>query len=174
MVILITHGVSELVPVMHPPFSSSNTGGNLLPAFVDGLLSVNGLTIVDGFESSYTRRTPREFLEARWQMDQAASFSRDPRRYRARMQKAFALWIDPGQRWDDADEDANYFSPSNLENALHWALRCSDRYVWLYTESVNWFRDVPMPNDHVPSAAYDRALAASRAPHDPRWLPEGK
>lgn len=173
LLILITHGVSELVFGVDPPYSQTNTRGSLLPAFVDGMLSVNGPTIVDGFESSYYHRTPRDFLEGSWRMDEAAKFSRDPERYRKRMKKGFGVWTEAGRPWNSTDETANYFSPVNLENALHAALRCSDGYVWLYTETLNWVR-MPItnrPNHQVPSAAYDKAITASRDPHDPLWLP---
>jgi hypothetical protein len=172
LTIMITHGTSELLPLVPPPFSPTNTAGSLLPAFLDGFLSVEGPEIVDGHESSYFSRAPREFLEGVWQMDESAEFSRDPALYRRKMIKGFAVWIDPWRKWDPKNENANYNSPETLENVLHWALRSSDHYVWLYTESVNWFRGMPAPTyQHEPSAAYDKALRDCRAPHDPRWLP---
>jgi hypothetical protein len=170
MAIIIPHGPSELLLVTHPPYSPQNTRGSLVPAFVDGMLSVDGPKVIDGYESSYMYRTPREFLEGDWQMNETAAFSRNPELYRKKMGKGFGVWIDAGDTWNAKNQNANYFSPANFENALHWALQ-KGSYVWIYTNRVNWLRGMTFPKLFQPSAAYDEAIKNSRLPHDPTWLP---
>jgi hypothetical protein len=171
MTLMLTYTPAQFSSLRGSPVFSQAYTGSLLPAFVDGLLQVDGITVVDGFEKSYGYRTPRDFALGAWQMEDAARYSRDPQRYRQKMKKAFALWADYNLKWETEDETRNHLSPVNMENALHWALRNSDGYVWLYTESLDWFRGI-VKGDHVPSAQYDKAFVDSRAPHSQNWLPQ--
>ena len=63
------------------------------------------------------------------------------------------------------DPGSNYFSPANLTHALHYALRLSSKYVWLYQErGVTWREDGTPPE-------YWEAIKAARQPQDPLYVP---
>jgi len=114
-------------------------------ALLDGLLdAATGRThIVDGYELSYGFKDPLQFDDARRLFDTGVlPIVADPRRYRARMQLGFGLWLDYDWRrqgWSRADHSSNYFTPDQLGRSLSEALRASDEYVWVYSETPRWW-----------------------------------
>ena len=134
----------------------------LLPPFLDGLLegAPETVTLVDGFEFSYGFRREFEFVHGRWLMRHWAprlSGLRD--RHRPLMRVGYGLWLDYQWRsrgWHPAEPGRNHFTPEGFAEALHLALRHTDRYVWVYTEQPNWWTGKNL------SPAYRNALGAAR------------
>jgi hypothetical protein len=139
-------------------FASSigTDGGELLVPFLEGLAAAQGCHVYDGCEPAYPYRTLRRFLEAEEKMRQGSRV----------LGHGFALWVNhPAGPFDTVHPEGNYFSPEALAHALHYALRVSDKYVWLYREGNLGF----WPGDTPPG--YYEAIRKAREPQDPTWVP---
>jgi len=126
---------------------------SLLPAFYDGFLEAmqRGGCLVDGYEYSYGYKKREEFADAYTQIHKTSlRFTGSPDLYRTRVRAGFGLWIDRDQKFD-------YFSPQEFKNALRNALEVSDRYVWIYGQSLLFF-----PPSRIPSTFIDAMAAARR------------
>jgi len=113
----------------------------LLVPFADGLLEGAGprATIIDGGEGAYDYTLNRRFVAMRDRIRDTADLSAVPKLYKDRMNVAFGLMLDFGfhsRGWhtDPKDFHRNHFTPIDFGNALHFALRNSDRYAWVYSE----------------------------------------
>ena len=139
----------------------------LLAPFLDGVLETarGGARVVDGFELSYGFREPAQFDDARRLVTAGALPVVGAREaYRSRLRLAFGIWVDYDWRrrgWSQADASRNYLTPEALERVAAAALRASDEYVWIYSETPRWWgaasADARMPT------AYDAALRRARA-----------
>ena len=56
-------------------------------------------------------------------------------------------------------------TPEGLAHSLHYALRLSDKYVWLYAEDDLTFWPEATPGE------YYGAIKQAREPQDPGWIP---
>ncbi len=175
--------------------STSDATVPLGSAFVDGMLEGSGpaATLVDGMESAYPVQRYDSFVKLRQftEKDNAGK-SKVPELLKRRVSYGFGLWVDfesratgpfAGWRTDDPKEfELNYRSPARLEHSLHYALKTSDRYVWLYTQHTQWLfcpeargKDNPAlreqsqcplcPHGEMPRAYLD-AFGNCRKPHD--------
>jgi len=148
----------------------ADTPYGLLAPFVDGLLAgAHGRArLVDGYELSYGFTDRRQFEHARGLFDTGVlPIVGDPRRYRDCMQVGFGLWLDYDWRrngWSAEDTSKNYYAPASFEQALRSALRASDGYVWVYSETPRWWNRVA-PSARVPDG-YASALRRARAARD--------
>ncbi|NLC58438.1 MAG: hypothetical protein GX774_16515 [Armatimonadetes bacterium] len=157
----------------------------LIPAFVDGLIAEAkpGFVVVDGYETAYGYRHARQYAEGRKQMKEIArKDSRHPDRFARHVQAGFAVWPD---NWNGAprhqrlsfnadDPLGNYYTPDELAHATHNALAYSDRYVWVWTESINFWKgwvwvypagDTPVEKPIPPG--FLEALVRARQSHVP-------
>ena len=71
-----------------------------------------------------------------------------PEHYRRKVKAGFGLWV-------DYRKQPNYFTPEEFQRAVTSALKVSDGYVWIWSETVGFF-----PPKIEPS--YIKALAAAR------------
>ena len=139
----------------------------LLAPFLDGLLdAARGRTrVVDGYELSYGFREPAQFEDARRLVTidlLPLVGARDA--YRARLRLGFGVWVDYDWRrrgWSASATADNYLSPEALERVVTAALRASDEYVWVYSETPRWW-GATTAAARMPEA-YDRALRRARA-----------
>ncbi len=130
--------------------------GPLLMPFLEGIASVKGCRVYDGCEPAYPYRTLRRFLEAAEKM-RAGSRT---------IGTGFGLWVNHhGFPFDPKRPEGNYFSPDALAHALHYALRLSDKYVWLYREEP-----LTLWPDGTPPGYYE-AIKRARQPQQPGWVP---
>jgi hypothetical protein len=116
--------------------------------------------IVDGYEASYGYKEWVQFLEGYHQIkNQALEISRAPMQYRLHVDAAFGVWMDCNSHknpWNTEDFSKNHFSPQAFQKALHYALKASDKYVWVRTERVNWWTGEKIPQE------YEEALTKAR------------
>ena len=145
-------------------------GYGLLAPFLDGVLdAARGRSrVIDGYELSYGFREPRQFDDARRLVEQGVLpmvGARDA--YRARVGVGFGIWLDYDWRrrgWSATELQSNYLTPEGLERVTAAALRASDEYVWIYSETPRWWNaatpDVRMPQPYA--AALVRARDATR------------
>ena len=154
--------------------ASSDYG--VLAPFADGLLEAAcpRATLIDGCEDTYPFTLNRRFADARATIENARDTSAVPDLYVQKMKIGFGIMLDyeyPLYGWHAKPRDfgRNHFTPRDLENALHFAMRNSDRYVWIWNEfkgAVFWKShrdDSAAPN--VPEA-YIQAIRRARDPRD--------
>jgi hypothetical protein len=171
--LLMLHGYSYFSPVSsHADITRpenvliGHTWG-LLPAFFDGLWDEadSRTRIIDGSERSYFFERPDQFLSA------AATVRRGvlpfvaaelQEKYGRQVQVAQPVYLD----WIFGKFTASWPSVVNglrgdqraqlAEHHAYHALRNADRYVWSYSEKMNWWTD-----EHVPPGA-ESALRSAR------------
>jgi hypothetical protein len=140
----------------------------LLVPFLDGALGAAGdqIRFVDGQEGSYSFKVPSEFEGAYNKMKTAVlPFVSDQQKYAKHYGFGFGIWMDydwRGKGWDVHDLKKNFFTPESFEQSVTAALRRSDEYVWIYTETPKWWAGDKAATDKLP-AAYEKALARARA-----------
>ena len=146
-------------------------GYGLLPYFIDGLLETasDRTTIVDGWEKSYGYRFDDAFRRARETVKQTnRRYTADARAYDRHVQVGFGIWADFGSRgsgrgWHRSQVDKNYFTPVEFEWSVRHALNHTDRYVWIYSERLDWWRGERVHPEYA---------AALRRARQPRELDE--
>lgn len=121
----------------------------LLPFFLDGILEAASpdTLIIDGWEFSYGYKSEKQFQEARSTIYRniEGRSSLSPRA-RQRYQCSFGLWLDNRKIWENDTIDKNYFTPEEFSASLRFAMKYTDRYVWVYSEKANlWNGKVPKP-----------------------------
>ncbi len=123
----------------------------LLPAFLNGMLEAAGdaVTIVDGNEPAYYYTKRVQYFDVYHHIRQRALVFVDPTlwsRYQLQVQAGQALYIDQyfGLRTNvktyghymTQEERAKWF-----EHNVYWALTSTDKYVWCYSERMNWWQN---------------------------------
>lgn len=125
------------------------TGSGLLTAFIEGMIDAAGetTTLVDAFEASYTYTQEAEFLAAyKLIKDFTRDFyARNPTAYGEVTQAGFGLWIDQGCGDAGLTSSMCGFTPESFQSAVELALKYSDRYVWIYSQSINWHTGEGIP-----------------------------
>ncbi len=147
----------------------------LLAPFLDGMVqAANGQSrIVDGHELSYGYRDPQQFAAAYQRMkSELLPIVKDPAKYGQVFSLGFGIWLDHNWRengWNPLDASKNYFTPEIFAASATSALKSSDEFVWVYSESPRWWSKEGA-SVNLPSA-YADALRASTAPQPPKYLP---
>ena len=142
----------------------------LLPAFIEGMVqgSETNVEIIDGNEKAYYYTQSQEYFDLYHAVTQRARYLISPDAwpaYCAKVRMGQALYIDQyyGLRQNEKtlgnvmtpEEQAKWF-----EHNTYWALYTTDRYVWCYSERMNWWT-----NTDVPPGAED-AIRNARAAVD--------
>lgn len=126
----------------------------LLPAFTNGMLegSSPGMRITDGNEHAYYYTDEQAYLRSYHAITQDALYLVDPAlraRYRAQVQAGQALYIDQYFGLRTQRVLGNYMTPDEqpkwFEHNVYWALSTSDRYVWCYSERMDWWKNASVP-----------------------------
>jgi len=138
----------------------------LMAPFLDGMVEAarGRERIVDGFELSYGYKTPAQFVAGRKIMKQDVQpIVHDLDKYQHVVSSGFGLWLDfdSGKKgWDAEDPSKNYFPSDVFAASVREALRTSDEYVWIYSQTPRWWSDggtsVKLPE------AYERAVRTAR------------
>ncbi len=126
----------------------------LLPAFVEGmLLAANpAAEIIDGNEDAYYYSDSAKYFTAYHAVTQRARYMVTPEvwpAYREHYRMGQALYIDEyyGLRQEKVLGDFMLLDerPKWMEYNTYWALYTADRYVWCYSERMDWWknRDIP-------------------------------
>ncbi len=137
----------------------------LLPAFMNGMLDAVGpeTVLIDGNEGAYYYTEPPQYLRAYHQITQRGLLLVDPdlwSKYRTHMQAGQALYVDQYFGLRTRKVLGHYMNPSDqarwFEHNVYWALHTTDRYVWCYSERMNWWKDTIPPG-------CEQAIRAARA-----------
>lgn len=137
-----------------------NNEYGLWPSFLDGMLeaAAPGTRIHDGWEFSYGYKDEQQFSDARAIMlKQGLQWTEVPDRYSVHYKAAFGVWVNNGRQFDANDLTKNFFTPEQFQQSVQLAMKHSDRYVWIYSENINWWGGT------VPHAYVDALDGARRA-----------
>jgi hypothetical protein len=140
----------------------------LLPPFLDGMLEASTKTtsFVDAMEFAYPSKTRKEFEFFHVHVHVGGkNLSAVQDIYEQKMRVGFGLWIDYDWRnkgWDPKNPEKNHFKPDELREALLQALDVSDRYVWLYSEKVNWWTGANVSEPYIKAVIDARRGTATR------------
>ena len=126
----------------------------LLPAFLNGMLdgAGPGVTIIDGNENAYYYSDSKSYFDVYHLITQRALHMIDPAlwaKYRAQIQVGQALYVDQYFGLRTMRVLGNYMTPAEeqkwFEHNVYWALYTADRYVWCYSERMNWWTNTTVP-----------------------------
>ncbi len=128
----------------------------LLPAFIDGLIEGGrpGIVVTDGYELSYPFRTREAFARGRAEVLRESDGATGV---------GFGIWIDWNSGtlgFDAAAPERNWFTPDQLAASIGHALTWTDRWVWIYSERLDWWTGRGLAEPYV--AAVRRARASGR------------
>ncbi len=172
LTIMLTYGYClPWVQTEAHPDRLERTDYGLLPAFLDGMVeAAKGRTrIVDGFELSYGYKHAKQFADGyRMMKEGVLPIVARPDRYKRYVSAAFGVWVDNDWRrlgWDTRRTNRNYFTADALTTSVREALRRTDEYVWIYTESPRWWSDHGVQLNLPP--AYENAIRRARAASRP-------
>jgi hypothetical protein len=153
LTILYTFALS-LGPITDSSMMIGDKRYDLLIPFLNGMIAAaDGDTqLVDAFEASYTYREAEQFKTVYSTIHEAAPdhFAVDKDRYRQYVQAGFGLWLDHNYCNEPGLKPVNCpsgFTPELFEQAMKYALQYSDRYVWIYSQGVNWYTGEGIPSD---------------------------
>jgi hypothetical protein len=131
----------------------------LLAPFIDGMIEAakGGARIVDGHETAYGFKTASQYVTARKAtIRDLLPIVRNPQKYPQVVSISFGIWLDKDWRknaWDTEDLSKNYFSPGEFETSVREALKETDEYVWIYSETPRWWSEdgkaVKLPQAYV-------------------------
>lgn len=153
LTVIFTFGQSHVLDCCDPSFLQYHTYGLIIP-LIDGMLAAADAetVLVDGYEQSYTYTTERQFTDAYAVVKNLIpdAYSQEAQRYREKMQMGYGLWIDHRCNNEPmpAGGCAAGFNPSLFQQSLTYALRYSDRYVWIYSQrGFDWMNPDSIPSD---------------------------
>jgi hypothetical protein len=149
---------------------------NMTAPFLDGMLSeaLPGFVMVDGYEDAYGFRSKGQFKEGRRHMKERAFRESHFRpQFGKHVQAGFAVWPcnwqgKPPDRisFNTHDFELNYYTPDELAYTTQCALSYSDKYVWVWGESLNVWKSTvtvydkdgnaetgPIPQEYVEALA---------------------
>jgi hypothetical protein len=149
MVFLFTYATSMLTTKGYQEATLSASNYGLLPAFVDGMLEGADpqATLCDGLEPAYIFKEQSQFDNLKRIVREARKFSQAKSKYDSRLTVGFGLWLDSGGTeygWDPNKPNKNFFSPEEFQKSLERALKTTDKYVWIYSQKINWWTGAGM------------------------------
>ncbi len=135
-------------------FDGSRHGYGLMMPFIDGMIRAadDNTMLVDAFESAYSYRQEAEFAAGYHLIKHQTrfSFARHPRQYGEKVRAGFGVWLDNSCSRNtglQAGGCSGGFTPQSFRRTVEIALQYSDRYVWVYSQSINWFTGEGIPAD---------------------------
>lgn len=128
----------------------------LFPPFTEGMLEAAGpgTELIDGNESAYYYTEKWPYFEAYQAVCGRGAYLYDPAlepQFRAHVRMGQALYVDQyfGTRLPVTETYGNYMQPVDqakwFEHNTYWALYTTDRYVWCYSERMNWWKPENIP-----------------------------
>jgi hypothetical protein len=136
-------------------------GLGLFAAFSEGMLEAasDKATLIDGFEDSYYHLRPTDFDWGRNRaLNDAQVFVAPTLRTKFKRQFRFsnAIYIDGIMNLFDSARFFGYYLQNDIERRnliahnIYHGLRISDEFVWVYSESPNWWTRT-LPNGDLPA-----------------------
>jgi len=139
----------------------------LMPAWLNGLLDAiqPGMELIDGNETTYTYYHGTWYAYERGVVQGEGLPLIDPaNRVKAasQLKLAMSIYLDASfLQYDNASFLAHYLTAAQradfFQYQAYWALKSTDRYLWVYSEHADW-----IPRANIPAGA-ETALASARA-----------
>ena len=135
----------KILCLFGPAMTPGNAAYDLLAPFYEGMCraAAEGTEIIDGYEQAYAFSKEADFQEGRKRMGKTRDLFEDKGCFDRVMRAGFGLWLDhnSGRRggWFPGQPEKNQFTPETWRSAVHYGLSQSDRYVWIYSERLNWW-----------------------------------
>ena len=106
----------------------------LLASFLDGFLEAlpDRAQLIDGYEAAYAFNQLSQFQAAYDEIKKAIAYSAVPNFYQLKVRAGFGIW-------PDYYGNVNYRTPAQLQSTITSGLQVSDKYVWIYSQSVDYF-----------------------------------
>jgi len=126
----------------------------LWPAFVNGMVEgAKGKTIIsDGNEQSYYYHETKNYFDSVQVMREGVKLLFDPAiwpNYQKHVRAGQAIYVDYVCNLLPMRQTCSNLTPKErakrIEHNLYYALTTSDRYVWIYSEYMDWWRDMRVP-----------------------------
>ena len=145
----------------------------LLPSFLNGMLDAADpdTIITDGNEGSYYYTKREQYLSAFHAIKQLGLAFIAPEnrlKYLAQVQCAQALYVDQLFDLRTRKLASHYMTPEEraqwFEHNVYYALSTSDRYVWLYSEKMNWWTNTDIPPGLPEAVVAAKEKLAAREP----------
>jgi hypothetical protein len=140
----------------------------LLSPLLDGMVdaALPTATIVDGYELAYSYKDVSLFAPGYKMMaeDVLKIVNADHTKYRSVFSFGFGVWMDYNWRelgWDVSDSSKNFYTPEEFMTTINTALKSSDEYVWIYTETPKWWTASGKP-DKLPQEYADAVMAGKK------------
>jgi len=124
----------------------------LLFPFLEGMLSSSDerTIFINGYEFSYGYKEEISFKEAKKRvLEEGLKITKYPEKFKKQVKMGYGLWLDYGGKWDTNDFENNYFTPEEFENALGYALKYTDEYVWIYSHHARFFNNPNIPEKYL-------------------------
>lgn len=128
----------------------------LVADFLDGILEGLGpqATYFDGFEPSYAYKDDHNFKTGHELIvKKGLACSQVPTLYRKKVKVGFGLFMDyiyqRPQWWFPDNVSKNFFTPDQFGQALHYANKYADGYIWIYTERAQFFPPAQLPQAYI-------------------------
>jgi hypothetical protein len=151
LTILYTFGLT-IGSQPNAPRNRAEFNYGLLMPFIEGMIAAadEGTILVDAFEGSYIYRDELQFLQAYKLIKGSTrdSYARNPERYGQFFQAGFGLWLDHNYCGEPGLQPTGCpsgFTPETFQQAINNALNYSDRYVWIYSQGLNWYTGEGIP-----------------------------
>ncbi len=145
----------------------------LYPAFINGMMDAmdEGTILNDGNESSYYYTTSEEYFRAFHYFKQGSLGLIDPaheRAWRAQTRMSQALYVDHLFGVRTRENESHFMTEEEraqwFEHDVYWALKTTDKHVWLYSEKMNWWLDKDLPPGLEDAVISARAKVAAGEP----------
>ncbi len=142
---IIHSDVTEYEPIKGKHFSHARNV--LIAPFLDGIMRAadKDTVVTDAYELSYYYKTEDQFIKgASIVRDACKAYSLDPDLYAKKIKVGFGLYPTHHGMFDARDFTHNKFQPSDLRNAVHFAMKHTDKYAWIWNERVSfWIKGGP-------------------------------
>jgi hypothetical protein len=134
--------------------SADPTRYTLLRPFMEGMIETTPSfsELVDGYESSYIYKDEGQFNWARDQILTQKPEYLKIEKFDHSVRVGFGLWIDPVCGDGGLPPEGCGFTPTEFKAAVTSAMSASDRYVWIYSEKINWYTGKGIPAVWVDAA----------------------
>lgn len=129
----------------------------LLPSFLNGMLDVisTGMQIVDGSEVTYTYSRSEDYtLERELTLTYARNHlvdSSNRTKYANQVKLGASVYMDASfDQLSDSSNLAHYMNSATrtrfFNYQLYWGLKTTDKYMWIYSETADWYKGTDIPS----------------------------
>lgn len=147
-----------------PPNKPNESDYRLYIPFCDGLIAGadSGTKIIEATEDAYPWKEVSDFVNGKRRIESEAKLlSRNPLKLNTNFEIGYGIWMDFGSSycppqsgcWQQNVESGNLhlnsWTPADWQKVVTNALNYSDSYVWVYSERLDWWTNMNLPQAYV-------------------------